>query len=329
MDTTAKEIVFDEEGRCNFCKEAEAAWLKVIDQVGPSLPKHKGEYDVLIGLSGGVDSSYTLHKLIEWGLKPLAFSIDNGWNSKNADLNIMKLVEKLRVPFYRYTIDLKKFRELQAAFLKAGVPNLEIPTDHILMASSYEMAAKHGIKYIISGGNVATESIMPPSWGYNARDLRHIKAIYKKFTGKTLTGLPLCGLLKWNWYRWIKGIKIIYPLDWLSYNRNEAGKILSEKYGWEEVGEKHEESEFTKWFQNFYLFEKFGIDKRKAHYSSMIVSGQMTREEAMKRLEKNPEYPLLGLEQRAMKYPKGSHEDYPKDEKVYKLIGRIVKLCKF
>lgn len=283
------------------------------------------KYDCLIGLSGGVDSSYALHQAVELGLRPLCFTVDNGWNTTQADENIMKLVETLNVPFYRYVIDLPKFKELQATFMQAGVKNLEIPTDHILMAASFEMAAKHGIKYIISGGNVATESIMPPSWGYNARDLRHIKAIYSRFSGKRLTGLPVCGLLKFNYYKWVKGIRTLYLLDYFDYNRNEAGNLLKEKYGWGETGQKHEESVFTSWFQNFYLFEKFGIDKRKAHYSSMIVSGQMTRDEALARLEESPEYPKLGIENRVVRYPRHEHSDYPTDERLWNVLSWVVK----
>jgi len=287
------------------------------------MEKLKNKYSCLIGLSGGADSSYVLHKAVELGLKPLCFSVDNGWNDPKADENIMRLVETLKVPFYRYTIDLKKFRDLQSAFIKAGLKNIEIPTDHILMATTYEMAAKNGIKYVLSGGNVATESIMPASWGYNARDLVHIRDVYRKMKGKKLTGLPVCSLLKWNYYKWIKGIKILYPLDVWGYNRQDAIWILEEKYGWKNYHEKHCENTFTWWFQNYYLFEKFGIDKRKAHLSSLINSGQMTREEALEELQKCPVYPTIGLEQRVTRYPKGSHDDYAKDR--YDLIAKIVK----
>lgn len=333
MDTTATEIMFDDNGQCSFCKQANKA-LKEIELLSIELPKLIQEvkkdgqgkkYDCLIGLSGGVDSSYALIKAVELGIKPLCFSVDNGWNDPKADENIMRLVEGLKVPFYRYTIDLNKFKQLQGAFLSAGLKNIEIPTDHILMATSLETASKYGIKTIISGGNVATESIMPASWGYNARDLRHIKDVYKKQTGKKLKGLPVCGLLKWNWYKWIKGIKTIYLLDYLEYNRDEAIKELEEKFGWKPYGEKHCESVFTWWFQNYYLFEKFGIDKRKAHLSSLIVSGQLTREEALKELEKNPVYPELGIEKKVLKYPKHEHSDYKQDEKLYNFISKVIK----
>lgn len=337
MDGSAKEIVLDEQGVCNFCHTAQRE-LKMAEAERPNLNKKieqikkdgaGNKYDCLIGLSGGVDSSLTLHYAVELGLRPLCFSIDNGWNDPKADENIMRLVETLKVPFYRYTIDLDRFRELQSAFMKAGVINLEIPTDHILMASSYEMAQKYGIKWILSGGNVATESIMPYSWSYPARDLVHIKAIYKKFTGKNLRKLPMCSLLKFNWYKWIKGIRIFYLLDYYTYNRQDAIKLLEDTYGWKNYGDKHEESMFTKWFQNFYLFQKFGIDKRKAHYSSLINSGQMTRSEAMFQLTANPVYPQLGIEAKVMKYPKKDHHDYPTDEKLFNAISKVIRLIPY
>lgn len=343
MDTTAEEITFDEKGVCNFCTQAEKSlkeikygrpyfnirYAKTKEGVRPFVFESKNKkYDCLIGLSGGVDSSYALHLLVHCGYKPLCFSIDNGWNDPRADENIMRLVEGLKVPFYRYTIDIPKFRELQAAFLKAGVKNIEIPTDHILMAASYEMADKYGIKYIISGGNVATESIMPPSWGYNARDLVHIKAIYKKFMGKRLKGLPLCSLLKFNWYKWVKKIQTIYLLDYYDYKRAEAIKLLEEKYGYKAYGEKHCESVWTAWFQSFYLYEKFGIDKRKAHYSSLIASGQMTRDEAIIKLTESPVYPELGIEQKVLKYPRHEYTDYPNDEWLWNFISKIIRFLR-
>lgn len=330
MDLSAREITFDENGVCNFCRQAEAE-LRLLPKKGDYcvLPeiKGKGQYDCIIGLSGGVDSSYLLVRAVKMGLRPLCFSVDNGWNEPKADENIMRLVEGLKVPFYRYTINLDKFKELQAAFMKAGVKNLEIPTDHILMATTLEMADKYGIKWILSGGNVATESIMPASWGYNARDLTHIKDIFKKMMGKRLSGLPVCSIWKWNYYRWVKRIKTLYLLDYLDYNREEAIKELTEKYGYKTYGEKHNESIFTIWFQSFYLFEKFGIDKRKAHYSSLINSGQMTREEALELLQQAPVYPELGIEKKVLGYPRQEHEEFKMD-KWYGRISKFVRLFK-
>ena len=333
LDKSASEITFDSEGVCNFCHSAqrELEGIKKLDPHDLARVKIAGaghKYDCLIGLSGGVDSSYALHKAVEMGLRPLCFSVDNGYNEPKADENIMRLVETLKVPFYRYTIDLQKFKDLQSAFITAGLVNIEIPTDHILMATTFEMAAKYGIKYIISGGNVATESIMPASWSYTARDLVHIKDVYRKMKGRELTGLPVCSLWKWNIYRWVKGIKTLYILDFVGYNKAEAVKLLQDKYGFQDYREKHCESTFTWWFQNFYLFTKFGIDKRKAHLSSLINSGQMTRSEALEILAGNPEYPALGLEHKVMQYPIRPHSDFKSDAKLYAFISRFVKLWK-
>jgi len=326
MDRSDPDISFDIDGVCSHCHQAQKS-LGEIKTL--KLPIIKGKkYDCLIGLSGGVDSSYLLHKAVELGLRPLCFSVDNGWNDSKADENIMRLVEGLKVPFYRYTIDTKKFIELQGAFMRAGQKNLEIPTDHILMATTLEMADKYGIKWVLSGGNVATESIMPESWGYNARDLVHIKDVYNKMIGKKLVGLPVCSLLKWNYYRWVKGIKTLYLLDYLGYNRVEAIKLLEDKYGYKDYGEKHGESVFTKWFQNYYLFMKFGIDKRKAHLSSMINSGQMTKQEALDELGRNPIYPEIGLEKRVMTYPQRSYTEFKTDEKLWKFLTHSIRALK-
>ena len=333
MDGSCKELVLDEQGICNFCHQAQKSLREIAEQkydlpylLGKIKKDGKGKkYDVLIGISGGVDSSTVLHNAVKLGLRPLCFSVDNGWNDPRADENIMRMVETLKVPFYRYTIDLKKFKELQGAFIKAGLINIEIPTDHILMATSLEIAKKNGIKWILSGGNVATESIMPASWSYPARDLVHIKDVYRKMMGKRLTGLPTCGLLKWNIYKWWYGIKMLYLLDYINYNREESIKLLQEKYGYKPYGLKHEESVFTAWFQNYYLFEKFGIDKRKAHYSSLINSGQMTRKEAMDLAADKPIYPELGLEKLIRKYPKRSHYDFKTDEKRFLFISNIIR----
>jgi len=336
MDGSDKDIVLDKEGICNHCHQAQKM-LKEINEdqhlltgIIKQIKKDgkKNTYDILIGLSGGVDSSTVLHWSMVLGLRPLCFSVDNGWNSVEADENIMRLVEGLKVPFYRYVLDVKKFKELQGAFMKAGVPNIEIPTDHVLMAASYELAAKYNIKWIVSGGNVATESIMPKSWGYDARDLTHIKDVYKKMIGKPLTGIPVCGLLKWNYYKWVKRIQVFYLLDYLAYNRENSIKLLQNEYGYKPYGLKHGESTFTAWFQNFYLFEKFGFDKRKPHFSSMINSGQMSRKEAKALLLEKPVFPRLGLEERVLKYKKRSHDEFKKDEWLWKLISSFIRFLR-
>jgi N-acetyl sugar amidotransferase len=336
MDGTADEIILDKNRVCNFCHQAQKS-LKEIEADKHKLPelieriKQDGkdrDYDCLMGLSGGADSSTVLHHAVKSGLRLLCFSFDNRYNDPKADANVKKLVEKLNLKHIVCKVDMAKYHKLQSAFLKSGVPNIEIPTDHILMAMTYQIASKYSIKWVLSGGNVATESIMPPSWGYSARDLRHIKDIYKKMTGERLTGLPVCGLFKWNWYKWVKKISIVYPLDYMDYNRTDSVNMLAKEYGFEDYHEKHCESLFTWWFQNFYLFEKFGIDKRKAHLSSLINSGQMTRKEAMDLLAERPVYPTLGIEARALGYPKHSHDDFKKDEKLFNFISKVVKLLR-
>ena len=282
-----------------------------------------GDYSCLIGLSGGVDSATVLHKMVtEHGLRPLCFSVDTGWNKPQSDDNILRMVEKLKVPFYRYTIDLKEFADLQMAFVRAGVKNIEIPTDHILMATTYEMASKYGIKYIMSGGNMATEGIMPPDYGYEARDLTHIKAIFKKFMGRRMKGLPTISLPKYLYYRFIKGIKIIQPLDFGEYNRKEAIELLEKEYGWKSTGDKHCENIFTQWHMNFYLPKKFGLDKRRPHLSSMINSGQITRAEALEELKKPLMYPELGCEEKVLSYEVHDYMEYPTNLWIYNLLAK-------
>ena len=324
MDGSDPDIVF-EDGVCNHCHQAQKS-LEDIDKEKHNLNKWLKkikEEGCIIGLSGGVDSSATLHHLVKFGIKPICFSMDNAYNEEKADKNVEKMVKKLGLKHETVLIDMGKYRDLQSAFIRAGVSNIEIPTDHILMALTYKIAAEKGVKWVISGGNVATESIMPVSWSYSARDLTHIKDIFNDDLGS----LPHCGLLKWNYYKWIKGIKIFYLLDYLGYNRIESEKMLEKEYGFQSTGEKHEENVFTKWFQNFYLFEKFGIDKRKAHYSSLINAGQMTRKEAIARLAERPVYPELGIEAKVMKYPRRSHSAF-KQDKWFDRISKVIKYAR-
>ena len=339
MDGSDPDIILDENGICNHCLNAQRALIeceKEKPKLNPLIKLIKRnsknlEYDCLIGLSGGVDSSMVLHRAVELGLRPLCFTMDNGYNDSRADANILQMVEKLGVPLYRYILDLSKFRELQKAYLKAGMINVEAIYDHLLMGATYEMASKHGIKWVLSGGNVATESIMPASWSYTARDLVNIKDIYFKMTGNKLKGgksFPLVNLWKFNWYKWVKGIKNVYLLDYLDYNRQKSVELLKKEYNYNEYGEKHCENTFTWWFQNFYLFQKFGIDKRKAHYSSLINSGQMTRNEAMDLLTVSPFFPSFGIEARVLKYPKHEHKDFKTDEFWWNIGCKVIKFLR-
>ena len=335
MDTSAKEITFDSEGVCSFCKQWEAVEIqRKADMLHPGLAwtlneireSGKGKrYDCLLGLSGGVDSAMCLHRLIENGIRPLCFSVDNGFNNPIADENISKMVKKLKVPFYQYPIDIEEFIALQTSFVRAGLANIEIPTDHIIRASAYKMAIKNDIKFIVSGGNHVTEGIMPESWGYDPSDLYHIKYIFKKFMNRKIKGMPTTSLWQYIWYRFVKKIKKINLLDFYEYNRQESIKILEKEYGYIDYGDKHCESDLTKWFQNFYLPVKFGIDKRRPHYSSMINSGQMTRDEALKKLSEPLEYPKFEIEDKVLAYPKHSYKDYPNQERFTKAISSFYR----
>lgn len=336
MDTSAEEIRFDINGICNFCHQWGVYEQKRrAELLHPGkewtyyqIKTQPGKYQCLIGLSGGVDSSTALHYLAENEVKILAFSVDNGWNDPKADENIMRLVETLKIPFERYVLDITKFKELQRAFILSGTRNVEIPTDHVLMAMTYKIAAENGIKYIISGGNHSTEGIMPESYGYQPRDLRHIKAIYKRFIGKNLAGIPTISLPQYIYYRFIKKIRIINLLDFYEYHRERSKKLLQGKYGWVDYHDKHEESLFTKWFQNVWLYRAHKIDKRRAHYSSMINSGQMTRDEALQKLEILPppiEIPLnLGTQNITLR----SYKDFPTNEWLWNLLSKIYGIIK-
>lgn len=227
MDGSAEELVLDENGVCNFCHQAQRS-LREIEAEKVNLPKilekikkaGKGKkYNCLIGCSGGVDSSTALVNAVKFGLRPLVISMDNGYNTSMADENVLKIVETLKVPFYRYVLDLNKFRDLQAAYLKAGVINIEAIYDNLLAGAIHEIANIYKIRWIISGGNVSSESIMPSSWSYRSSDLVNMRDIYRKMTGRNLKrvkgSFPLFGLWDFNYYKWLKRIKTVYLLDYL------------------------------------------------------------------------------------------------------------------
>lgn len=332
MDTTDPEITFGRTGVCNHCQQfSKMDWERrhemefLVEKAQEIMKDGEGkQYDCLVGLSGGVDSSYALTKVIELGLRPLCFSIDNGWNTVQADENIMRLVEGLKVPFERHVLNLPVFKDLQEAFLKSGTANVEIPTDHVLMAKTYELAAKYNIKWIISGGNVATEGVMPTAWGYQARDLRFIKSIWRRFGKPNLAGLPLLSLPGYLWMRFERGIKVVNLLDYYEYVRNDAISELESKFGYKPYGDKHGESMFTWWFQNFYLIEKFGYDKRKPHFSSMINSKQMTRQEAQIFLTQPLVYPTIPeWDKYAKDFNKHSYREYPSGERAWEILSKI------
>lgn len=304
MDTTDPDIVFDEHGYCNHCTDALELGKKVW------FPNEEGErrlreyvkkikkegknkkYDCIIGLSGGVDSSYLAYMAVKNGLRPLVVHIDCGWNSELAVKNVENIINKLNLDLHTHVVDWEAMKVLQLAFLKASVANQDIPQDHAIFAALYSFAVKNRIHYVLSGSNFATESILPQSWGYNASDYRHIKDINRKFGKCKLSHYPhLTFFQRYIYFQFIHRMKIVKFLNLIPYNKEEAINFLSKEFGWRYYGGKHHESRFTKFFQVYYLPTKFAYDKKRAHLSSLIVSGIITREEALKEMTSMPSDP--------------------------------------
>ncbi len=315
MDTTDPGIIFDENGICNRCKKAEellniAPYSLTKEEKRKELEKlvkkikerGKGKkHDCVIGVSGGTDSTYVAYIVVKLGLRPLAVHLDNGWNSELAVKNIENTVKKLDIDLYTYTIDWKEFKDLQMAFLKASTPDSEIPTDHAIVASMFKTARREGFKYILTGTNLSTESIFPPAWSYGSYDWKYINSIQKKFGTIKLDSYPHVSLIDLFLDMKIRKINRISILNYIDYVKEEAIEIIENELGWRNYGGKHYESIYTRFFQGYILPVKFGFDKRKSHLSSLIVSNQITREQALNELKKNP-YPNKELLEEDMNY---------------------------
>lgn len=358
MDKSDPLIIFNEEG-CNHCNNA----IKLLDKLNKDTEKdiklhrliseikEKGkdkEYDCVIGISGGVDSSYVAYLVKKNGLRPLAVHLDNGWNSELSIKNIERVIKKLDIDLYTYFLKWDEFKSLQLSFLKASVPHCEHPTDHAITSILYKIANDRGIKYIILGSNISTESISVKSWSGGQRDWKYIKNIHKQFEKTSLKDYPHITPYKLLYYSKIKKIKSISILNYVDYKKESVLDFLKSEFNWEYYGGKHYESLFTKFFQTFILPKKFGIDKRKSHFSSLICNGEMTRDEALLELKKEicseTEYSFdkenfikkLGLEQeefdKILNKPVKSFYDYPSYEKswyykiFYSLFKREIKL---
>ena len=364
MDTTDPDIVFDDKGNCNHCtnaierlkqppyglppKEKEEALHQLIEKI-KAAGKGK-QYDCVIGLSGGVDSSYLAYLVKQWGLRPLAIHVDNGWNTKAGNQNVENIRKILEIDLKNVVLDWENFKDLQLAFLKASTPDSEIPTDNIIMKALCETADKSGIKYILSGFNLSSESILPLAWSQGHMDKRYIKTVHKKFGTQRKLLFSLYSIYQPVFYRFVKRIKLIQTLDFISYDKEFAKKILIKELAWQDYGRKHGESIYTKIFQEYILPVKFGFDKRKAHFSSLIAAGQLTRIEALQKLSE----PLYADEQSInrdidilcnnfeitkedfetiMALPVKSIHDYPNDSKtirykLLKIVKNILKLVK-
>lgn len=295
MDSTDPEIVFDEEGVCNYCNSFakiypdfdkdkavfnEQELLNKIIEI-KQFGKDK-EYDCIVGLSGGVDSSYVAYLSKQHGLRPLCVHFDSGWNSELAVKNIESIVSILGFDLYTYVCDWREMKDLQLSFFKSGVANCDIPQDHAFIAGLHEVAKKHKIKYLINGHNIATEYIMPMDWGYTSHDAVQIKSIQKTFGKVKLKNYPTYSAFKrFIYFKYINPVESFNILNYVPYKKQEVKQFLMDELGWRDYGGKHYESRFTKFFQAFYLPEKFGFDKRKPHLSSLIVSGQLSKDDAL------------------------------------------------
>lgn len=299
MDTTDSAISFNDEGVCNHCQyfdnnivpnwfpgeEGKGKLNALLEEI-KAYGKDK-EYDCIIGLSGGVDSSYLAIKVVEWGLRPLVVHVDAGWNSELAVKNIEQIVTRLGLDLVTHVVDWEEMKDLQLAFLKSNVANQDVPQDHAFFAALYNYAIEAKIKYVINGSNFATEGVLPQSWGYDAMDVKHLLSIHKKFGRQKLKTFPTVSFFKYHFfYPFIWKMQIVKPLNYIPYTKEGAIEEMERDYGWRYYGGKHFESRWTRFFQAYYLPTKFGYDKRLAHLSSLIVAGQMTREEALEEMKK-------------------------------------------
>lgn len=299
MDTSDPMIHFDEVGQCNHCRRAEALRALLpqneaegtarLEALGQSLRRRDGSYDCVMGLSGGLDSSYVALLARDMGLRVLVVHFDNGWNSEIAVSNIEKVCEALGHDLVTYVINWPEFRDLQRSFLLASVVDLELLSDQAILAAMLRLAKEHGIRDILSGTNLATEAILPPAWVWPKQDLRNIRAIHKRFGTVPLKTYPTCGMLRWSLLRYSPlGPRYHEVLNDVPYRRDLAEQRLSEEVGWRSYGAKHEESVITRFYQRVLLPEKFGIDKRRAHLSSLIVNGETDRVLALEELARPP-----------------------------------------
>jgi N-acetyl sugar amidotransferase len=357
MDTTATEITFDEKGICNFCHQYDNVTTKdlYVDKGGEEklnslIEKIKKDgknrqYDCLIGISGGVDSSYVAYLVKKvYGLRALAIHLDNGWNSELAVANVEHIVKKLDIDLSTFVLDWKEFKDIQTSFLKASVSNIEIPTDHAIWALLIKTAAKHKIPYIIAGNNVVTESIMPESWLYGSKDSKFIKALHKQFGKVKLKTYPSLSTFDYVDYLLIRGIRWVPILNYINFVKSDAKQLLIDELGWRDYGGKHYESIFTRFFHSYYLPVKFGYDLRKSYLSALVCSGQMSRADALEELKQPPINPellkqdrdyvvkKLGLSEeefeQILKNPNKNFSDYPNNDSLWRNFSWLIKIAR-
>ena len=356
MDSSDTLISFNEFGICDHCltyeEKIKPYWnpartnsMEMTDLVKRVKNSGKdGEFDCLMGMSGGIDSSFLLHKMVtEYGLRPLVFHVDAGWNSQLAVNNIQRVVDKLGLDLYTEVIDWKEMRDLQLAYFKSGVSHIDTPQDHAFFATMYKFASKHNIKYILTGGNYATECIRNPlEWMWYQSDSIQLRDIQKIHGRISLKKFPVTNIL---WHKiylpYFRGIKLKRPLDFVEYNKEQATQELEREYGYQRYPQKHFESRFTRFYESYWLPERFGYDTRKVQYSSLILTGQMTRAEAIDKLKEKPfneqtihqdiEYIAvkLGISVNELNsyltMEKRTYKNYKSQESVFLLGARVLK----
>lgn len=358
MDTTDPEIEFDEQGVCCHChyfdNSVKRNWpsmdgdpVKLEAMIKAVKDYGKGKrYDCIIGLSGGIDSSYLAVKVAEWGLRPLVVHVDAGWNSELAVMNIEQICKRLGFDLVTHVVNWEEMQDMQVAFLKSNLANQDVPQDHAFFAALYEHAEKANIKYVINGSNFSTESILPAAWGYDAMDATHLKAVHKRFGLRKRGQFPIVSFFdQFIRYPFISKMEVLRPLNYLPYDKEDAIRILEKDYGWRYYGGKHYESRWTRFFQAYYLPFKFGYDKRKAHLSSVILAGKMSRDEALDAL-KLPLYDTnllaedktfiakkLGLSksdlEMLIEQPARHYSEYPNHQRKKRAAMRIYRLFRW
>jgi N-acetyl sugar amidotransferase len=352
MDTTAADIAFDGQGVCSYCRAFEAR-LRAVPSAGQSADRRKAfvaaikaagrgrEYDCVVGVSGGVDSSYVLYLAVRLGLRPLAVHLDNGWNSELATHNIANLVSRLHVDLYTHVIDWEENRDLQRSFFAANVVDIELLMDNAMYALNYQQASARGVRWILAGTNLATEGMaMPPGWNHYKFDARNIRAIQRRFGSRPIRTHPLMSTLDFVWWEYARRIRWVSFLDFFEYDKFEALEILQRECDYKPYPYKHYESVFTRFYQGYILPRKFGYDKRRGHLAALVVTGRMTREAALDLLAQSP-YPDAALEQQDrtfvmkklgfseeefsayMRAPAVSHAAYGSEEPLYRLLLRV------
>ncbi|HBM0097260.1 TPA: N-acetyl sugar amidotransferase [Salmonella enterica subsp. enterica serovar Blitta] len=302
MDTSDPNISFDENEQCDYCLnfdkniapnwQTDATGFSKLSEISEAIKKDRGEsdFDCIIGLSGGLDSSYAAYIAKEkMGLRPLLFHVDAGWNTDQAVGNIEKLIEGLGLDLYTEVVNWEEMKDLQLSFLKSGIPDQDLVQDASFFSALYKFARQHRIKHVITGSNYSTECCREPEeWGgYLGIDTLLFNDIHKKFGTRHLKSFPLVDVLVYKlFYQKILGMKVHHPLNLVPFNKKNAENELKEKFGWQPFQHKHHESRFTRFYEDYWLPRRFGFEKRRAHFSSLIMTGQMTREEALERISK-------------------------------------------